>query len=219
MTFTITTGQFETGTREQQAAFVQLLGAEDAQYKFDFYFHWYNIAHEYGHCLCNYYESDMIDLKQEFLVNRFAVSLWRYAGYEKELLYLQKMLNGIMQGIKNPVPSGMSMEDYYEQIWGTDQLMDAAVYGYLQFRSVLMALESRVELPHVLKEMGIHTELKPAARAYKEYPVTAETAKVVLADLRGLLDRLGIDQPETDIELSDDPMEHRMCIKEADGSD
>ena len=219
MTFTITTGQFETGTREQQAAFVQLLGAEDAQYKFDFYFHWYNIAHEYGHCLCNYYESDMIDLKQEFLVNRFAVSLWRYAGYEKELLYLQKMLNGIMQGIKNPVPSGMSMEDYYEQIWGTDQLMDTAVYGYLQFRSVLMALESRVELPHVLKEMGIHTELKPAARAYKEYPVTAETAKVVLADLRGLLDRLGIDQPETDIELSDDPMEHRMCIKEADGSD
>ena len=168
MTFTITTGQFETGTREQQAAFVQLLGPEDVQYKFDFYFHWYNIAHEYGHCLCNYYESDMIDLKQEFLVNRFAVSLWRYAGYEKELLYLQKMLNGIIQGIKNPIPSGISMEDYYEQIWGTDQLMDAAVYGYLQFRSVLMALESRVELPHVLKEMGIHTELKPAALAYKD---------------------------------------------------
>ena len=214
MTFTIITGQFEKGTQEQQAAFIQLFGAENVQYKFDFYFHWYNIAHEYGHCLCNCYESDIIGLKQEFLVNRFAVSLWRYAGYEQELDCLEKMLNEVLRSMKNPVPAGMSLEDYYEQIWGTDQIMDVAVYGYLQFKSVLMALEGGPQLADVLREMGIHTEIKPVTCSYKKYPVSAETAKEVLNDLRRILNALGIEQPETDIELVDDPWVQCMRIKD-----
>ena len=63
MRYTIKTGQFEKGTQAQQTAFVQLFGAENIQYN---------------------------DLKQEFLVNRFAVSIWRYAGYEKELKACKK---------------------------------------------------------------------------------------------------------------------------------
>ncbi len=217
MAYTIVTGQFEKGTPDQQAAFIQLFGAETAQYRLDFYFHWYNIAHEYGHCLCNSYESDVIGLKQEFLVNRFAVSLWRYAGYEQELDRLQKMLNEVLRGMKNPVPAGMSMEEYYEQIWGTDQLMDVAVYGYLQFRSVLMALERRLELADVLREMGIHAEINSVTCPHKKYPVSAETAKEVLNDLRRFLDALGIEQPETDMELIDDPWVQCMRIRETDG--
>ena len=79
MSFIITTGQFEKGSEEQQAAFIQLFGAEDVQAKFDFYFHWYNIVHEYGHCLCCYYESETVGLKQELLVNDFAAGIWKYA--------------------------------------------------------------------------------------------------------------------------------------------
>lgn len=219
MTYIIITGQFEKGTQEQQAAFIQLFGPEYVQYKFDFYFHWYNIAHEYGHCLCNHYQSDIINLKQEFLVNRFAVSLWRYAGYERELDCLQKMLNEVLRSMKNPVPVGMSMEDYYEQIWGSDQIMDVAVYGYLQFKSVLMALEYRPELTDVLREMGIHEEINSVTCPHKKYPVAAETAKEVLNDLRHFLDALGIEQPEADVELIDDPWVQCMRIKDPDGSE
>lgn len=214
MAYTIITGQFETGTPEQQAAFTQLFGSENVQYKFDFYFHWYNIAHEYGHCLCDCYQSDIINLKQEFLVNRFAVSLWRYAGYERELQYLQKMLHEILHGIKNPVPAGMSIEEYYEHIWGTDQIMDVAVYGYLQFSSVLMALENRAELPEILKKMGTHKEINLAAVPYKKYSVSAETAKEVLNDLRHFLDVLGVDQPAADVELVDDPTTQCMSVRD-----
>lgn len=37
-------------------------------------------------------------------MNRFAVSLWRYAGCEEELKSLQKMLDEILQRMRNPVP-------------------------------------------------------------------------------------------------------------------
>lgn len=205
MVYTICTGQLENGTQEQQAAFIQLFGVENVQYKFDFYFHWYNIAHEYGHCLCDFYQSEIVGLQQEFLVNRFAVSLWRYVGYEMELERLQTMLNEVLRGMKNPVPAGMSFEAYYEQIWGTEQIIEVAIYGYLQFKSVWMALESREELADVLREMGVHKEIHPISFPHKEYAVSAETAKEVLHDLRRLLDGLGVEQPAADIELMDDP--------------
>lgn len=203
--YIIKTGQLEKGTQGQQAAFIQLFGTENVQYKFDLYFHWYNIAHEYGHCLCDYHESNIIGLKQELLVNRFAVGIWKYAGYEKELIILQKMLREILQNIKSPVPDNMSFIDFYESIWGTDQIMEVPIYGYFQFKSVQMALEDGSELAAVFKEMGIHEEIHNSKCAYKEYFISAETAKEVLNDLQHFLHHLGIEQPVVDIELVDDP--------------
>ena len=158
--YTIQTGKFEKGTKEQQSAFINLFGCENIQYKFDFYFHWYNIVHEYGHCLCSHSNSDIIGLKQEFLVNDFAVNLWAYAGYEKELKALYKMLNEILERIKNPVPETLSFIDYYGQIWESDKIMEVPIYGYFQFKSVQMALEDRRNLKDIFREMGIKREIK-----------------------------------------------------------
>ena len=182
-------------------------------YKFDFYFHWYNIIHEYGHCLCIHYDSDIIDLKQEFLVNRFAVSIWRFAGYGQELKELEKMINETLQRIKDPVPNHMSFTEYYEQIWGTDELMQVPIYGYLQFKSVQMALENKEDLSNVLMEMGIHKEIGSQSLAYKKYPISADTAKEALNDIRNLIDRLGIEQPLVNLEFVDDPSIQRIdCV-------
>lgn len=94
MSYIIYSGQFEKGTQEQQALFCQLFGSQNTQYKFDFYFHWYNIMHEYGHCLCSYYDSDIIGMKQEFLVNKFAVSIWQYAGANIWISSVQERTDG-----------------------------------------------------------------------------------------------------------------------------
>ena len=217
MSYTINTGQFEKGTQEQQAAFTQLFGSENIQYKFDFYFHWYNIVHEYGHCLCSYHKSNIIGLKQELLVNRFAVSIWQYAGYEKELESLQKMISEILQRIKNPVPDHMSFTDYYEQIWETDEIMKVPIYGYFQFMSVQMALEKIEDLSTVLGEMGIHKEISNRFPSHKKYAISAQTAKEVLHDIRHLLDYLGIEQPMVEVELVDDPSIH--CVNYVDSLD
>ena len=214
MGYIIKTGQFEKGTREQQAAFISLFGSENIQYKFDFYFHWYNIIHEYGHCLCSHYDSDIQGLEQELLVNRFAVSIWRYAGNETELKNLQEMLDEILQRIKDPVPNDMSFIDYYEQIWGTDMIMEVPVYGYFQFKSVRMALEDSEGLAHVFAEMGIHKKIGNGRPSYKRYSISAHTAKEVLDDMQRLLGALGIELPAVDIELVEDPSVH--CVEYRD---
>lgn len=205
MKYIIYSGQFEKGTQEQQAVFRQLFGSENVRYKFDFYFHWYNVIHEYGHCLCMHYDSDIIGLKQEFLVNRFAVGVWRYAGYEQELKDLQKLVNEALQRMKDPVPDHMTFTRYYGQIWGTAELTQVPIYGYLQFKSVQTALENREDLETVLMEMGIHTEITDQVPVRKEYSISGDTAKEALRDIRRLLDGLGIAQPPVDVQLVDDP--------------
>ncbi len=204
MNYIIYSGCFEKGTQEQKTVFRELFGDENTQYKFDFYFHWYNIIHEYGHCLCSHYDLDITGLKQELLVNRFAVGIWKYAGYEQELEELAKIINETLQKLKVPVPNDMSFTEYYENIWGTDELMKVPIYGYFQFKSVQMALEGREELEDVLMEMGIHKNgnQKPV---YKKYLISSNTAKEVLADIHYLLNSLGIEQPRVDIELVDNP--------------
>ena len=205
------TGQFEKGTKEQQEAFVQLFGAEDTQYLFDFYFHWYNIAHEYGHCLCSYHRSGTSGFKQELLVNRFAVNIWKYAGYEKQLKCLQEMLDKILRKIKNPVPDCMSFTGYYEQIWGTEQIMEVPIYGYFQFRSVQMALKGSEKLEDIFQEMGVQIKIPPAAPSYREYAISSKTAKQALNHLQQLLHDFGIEQPEAAVRLVDNPSVH--CVK------
>lgn len=209
--YTIYTGQFEKGTKQQQEVFLQLFGAENAQYLFDFYFHWYNIAHEYGHCLCNYYQSDTTGLKQELLVNRFAVGIWKYAGYEKQLKSLLEMLDNLLHKIKSPVPDHMSFTDYYEQIWGTEQLMEVSTYGYFQFKSVQMALRGSGKLEDTFQQMGIQFHIHPAAPSYKEHAISSKTAEETLNRLQQLLDDLGIEQPVAVVQLVDDPCVH--CVK------
>lgn len=129
----------------------------------------------------------------------------QYAGYEQELKDLKKMINEVLQRIKNPVPDHMSFTMYYEQIWGTDEIMQVPIYGYFQFKSVQMALENREDLENVLMKMGIHKEIGNQSPAYKRYPISSDTAKEALHDIRNLLDRSGIEQPLTEVELVDDP--------------
>lgn len=95
--------------------------------------------------------------------------------------------------IKSPVPDNMSFIDFYESIWETNQIMEVPIYGYFQFKSVQKALEDGSELATVFKEMGIHKEINNSKYAYKEYFISAETAKEVLNDLQYFLNHLGIE--------------------------
>lgn len=205
MGYIICTGQLETGTQEQQAAFVRLFGPEQTREAFDFYFHWYNIAHEYGHCLCSHYDAETLGLEQEGLVNRFAVSLWSCMGYEKELDDLQKLAGQVLQRLEDPVPKGVSFADYYRQIWDTPALMEVPVYGYFQFRSVQTALENRADLRDVLREMGVKEAARPCTVPYKKYRFSVQTASEALRDIRHFLRTLGIEQPDTEVMLTGDP--------------
>lgn len=205
--FKIITGQFEKGSTEQKDAFIQLFGSENTQEKFDLYFHWYNIAHEYGHCLLDYYGKGIGKVQEELLVNRFAVAYWKYAGYSDELEELKSLLEDVLKSFPNPVPEGKSLVDWYTEIWGSDLLVSVPVYGYLQFKGVLLAMDEDESLKEWLDGVGINTGSSDhIARTY--YPLQAESAIHYLEDLQNNLKGLGLKIPSAEVELIDNPSTH-----------
>ena len=238
MNYVIMSGKFETGNEEQQAGFAMLLGSENIRYKFDLYFHWYNLVHEMGHCIVERYGAKMTPLQEEMFVNRFAVGYYRLIGEDARLDELRQILQASVDAMPSPVPEGEGFEAFYERIWGTEQLMNVMVYGYLQLNSVLMALKSESTLDAALQELGLSLSLSssgslgsdaslssdtlrsddslsssPKALARCDLPVSSENAEAFLNTARENLLRLGIDVPEIRLELQDDPL--IQCAREA----
>ena len=99
--------------------------------------------------------------------------------------------------MQTPVPEYMSFTDFYEQIWGTEQMMEMPVYGYLQLKSVQNALRGNAGLAPTLREMEIpdvpadiacirHGDIVDILP--EKYAVCSQTAAKALHDL-------GIEQP------------------------
>lgn len=217
MDYKITTGCLERGTDEQKKPFVMMLG-NNAQYKFDLYFHWYNIVHEYGHCLLDFHKHDSNGIRQEMLVNQFAVSYWKTRGFHDTLVELRAMLEATLANFPCPVPEGEDFIGWYEKIWNTELLMSVPVYGYLQFKSVLMALDEMPDLSDWLEKVGIKDFSLPENNTFQKmqidtYPIEAATAPKVLADLMTFFEVAGISHPEVCLELVEDPSQHfcRPC--------
>lgn len=208
MGYNIFTGCFERGSYDQQRAFIKLLGEDNIQYKFDLYFHWYNIAHEFGHCLLDMHGSDVVGVRQELLVNKFAVSYWKERGFDAKLAELKKMLEKSLEAFPCPVPPGEDFIEWYESIWNSNILERVDVYGYLQFKSVLMAMEEAQDLGFWLAANKIRGFSLPFESTLPEYPITADTAYLVLADLMSYLDDAGVAHPDVTVELIDDPSKH-----------
>jgi len=206
--YKIITGRFERGTAEQQGAYVGLFGADDALRKFDFYFHWYNIAHEYSHCLLDFYGKSVGGVEEEMLANKFAVAYWRAAGFADELATLKDILEGALSSFPNPVPESKTFTGWYTEIWGTQQLMNAAVYGYFQFKSVLIAIDEPDDLTQWFTKVGIDGFILPKSCQSKKYPVKADSAADYLNDMQSFFRAAGLELPIVGLELTDDPMTH-----------
>ena len=130
MSYKIISGQYELGTEQQQEGYRMLFGEENIQYKFDLYFHWYNIIHELGHCIVDVQKINMTNVQEEMFVNEFAVAYWKHMGENDKLEQLGNILKEIISNMPSPVPNNISFVEYYESIWGTELLNDVMLYGY-----------------------------------------------------------------------------------------
>lgn len=204
--YKIITGRLEKGSPEQKSIYAQLFGAEDIQQKFDFYFHWYNIAHEYGHCILDFNNKGIGGVMEEIIVNKYAVCYWRQAGFDKELIELRDMLENALTALPNPVPEGKTFTEWYTDIWGSPQLMTVPIYGYFQFKSVLIAMVDSHELSSWFSEVGIDGFNYPEKSQSPPYPVSAESAIKYLEDLHHFHEKSTFKVPNAVIELTDDPM-------------
>ena len=205
MAYRIISGRYETGSEEAKAGYRALFGEEDIQYRFDLYFHWYNIVHEAGHILVEQQKKIMSGVEEEMYVNRFAVAYYRFIGEDKRLAELKKMLEGILASMPPVVPEGESFEGFYESIWNTEQINNVMIYGYFQLRSVMEALRKDCSLELVLGEIGVEID-KGADLSICDAEICSGNTGMHLEKFFSNMRKLGVSLPEIKLELTDDPM-------------
>lgn len=204
MGYKIITGKYETGTKEQQKNFCELFGEEDIQFKFDLYFHWYNLVHELGHCLLEMYGKRMDNIDEELYVNRFAVSYWKLADGSKNLIKLKEMITSIFYKLPNPVPQNMEPKEFFKTMWGNENRPSVSLYGYFQFSCVLEAMSNESNLYEVLNEVGIKTVNHKNIRMHQGQVSScsaADTLNLCIENLRNI----GVAVEDVKLELVDNP--------------
>ena len=202
MVYVIQSGRYETGTPEQQMGFRQLFG-EEVQYRFDLYFHWYNLIHELGHILVSQSNLKLTDIQEEMFVNEFAVSYYRYVGENPRLYDLQRILQEIIDQMPAPMPAGESFLEYYTRIWNTAELMQVMTYGYFQLNSVLEAMKKQRSLEDIAGDLEVRMNHAPT-KTYKE-EISSNAAEKVLQTAITNLRQLNFPVPEVRLQLMDDP--------------
>lgn len=205
MEYKIISGQYELGTEEQQAGYKMLFGEDNIQYKFDLYFHWYNIIHELGHCVVDVQHISMSKVQEEMFANEFAVAYWKHIGEEMRIKELETILEGIMANMASPVPSDSSFVEYYEIIWGTELLNNVMLYGYFQLNSVLEAIKCNKDFRKVLKSVNIELNCNKGMAGYDGI-ICAENSYKVLDNAVANINELDINKIQVSIELVENPM-------------
>lgn len=205
MRYKIISGQYESGTEEQQAGYKMLFGEDNIQYKFDLYFHWYNIVHELGHCVVDAQKINMSKVQEEMFVNEFAAAYWKHVGAEAQRKELEDLLKEIIANMDSPVPSDISFAEYYESIWGMEVLNNVMLYGYFQLNSVLEALKSKKDFKTVLKSIDIDWNRNISMSKY-EGTICAKNVYKVLDDAVANINHLDINPIQVGIELVDNPL-------------
>ncbi|MCI9552751.1 MAG: hypothetical protein HFE94_04355 [Acutalibacter sp.] len=200
----IISGQYEKGTGQQQEVFRAVFGERDTQYRFDLYFHWYNILHELGHCVTEAQGLRTSPVKEEMLVNSFAVAYWNQAGQGDRVEELSRLLEERLALMPVFVPGGLGLVEYYESVWGQELLGDVARYGHFQFSSVREAIREGRDLKSVLAAMGLSIGGENAVKGCRG-EICAQNAHKVLSQALKDLQGLGLPPMEVELELVDDP--------------
>ena len=181
-----------------------LFGEVSIQYKFDLYFHWYNLVHEMGHCLVEKYGLALSPVQEEMYVNELAVSYYRYVGESDRLAELKSILKAVIDQMPTPVPEGESFTSFFESIWGTDALMNVMTYGYFQLNSVLEALNKGRDFADVVSELGVTISKADIIECKAE--ITSGNAEKFLDTAKENVKACGLEVPEISLELVDNPM-------------
>ncbi len=202
--YKIISGRYETGTEEEQTGYRQLFGEDNIQYKFDLYFHWYNLVHEMGHCLVEKYGKQMSKVQEEMFVNELAVSYYRYIGESERLRELEGYLQAVIDMVPSPVPEGQTFTSFFESIWGTEALNNVMMYGFFQLNSVLEAMHKEKKFEDITKELGVTLQASKPVKCTAS--ITSSNAAAFLEAASENMRSFGFDVPEITLELNDNPM-------------
>lgn len=204
MEYCIVSGKYETGTAEQQLAFSQLFGENNIQTKFDLYFHWYNIIHELGHSLVNFKAKQMNPVDEEIFVNCFAVQYWRKVDNQRDLQEVEKLNKRILSKMPSLILEGVDFHTFFNNIWRSEQMCSAMMYGYFQMLCVKQAFNSTSSLNELLEQIG-YQEVDITLVSPYQAEINAKNAENVLRTCLANLKVMGCKVPIITLELVDNP--------------
>lgn len=204
MGYKVISGRYETGTQVQQIGYNQLFGNERIQEKFDLYFHWFNIIHEIGHIIVDIQKIDMDKVDEELFVNCFAVAYWRSVDDYNNLSKVHCMIEDILKCMPSPIPQGITFNDFFKSIWGTEQMNSVMMYGYFQILCISEAFKSNKSLSDLLSGVGYKNIDTSVVKSYNE-DVNSENTNKVLSQCIRNLNTIGVKINDVNIELVDNP--------------
>lgn len=209
-TIEIITGLYEQGTPEARQIVDGIWGKEQAQERFDLYFHWYNLLHELGHGIMAFNcPQRPHPVEEEQLVNDFAVGYWLHYGEAEKLEALGAVVSYALAHLTLPDGAGTSPTDYARAKWGTAALFTFNNYGWFQFSCVKESLQRGETLASVLPRMGIERpQVQP--RRTLAYSLSNETILPIVRDAACMLRAWGAVLPEVTVALDPDPNRH-LC--------
>ena len=149
----ILTGSYKLAPKAQQEMIQKLFGS-DAEYKYEIYFHWYNIIHELGHVIMNFNCVDRPHpAEEEQLVNNFACAYWKFYGELEKLEDVNEIVRDTLSQFTVPDQKNVGYMEYAKENWGTDNFFTFNNYGWFQYNSVLTAIAGMQNLEQVLDIM------------------------------------------------------------------
>lgn len=206
----IVTGQYQKAPSEQKKMIQELFG-EEAEYKYEIYFHWYNVLHELGHAILMFNASaELHPAEEEQLVNNFAYAYWKYYGEEKKLKDLCSIVGETIRKFSIPAHDNESYLDYAKRVWGTEELFSFNNYGWFQFSSVQAAITEASDLEQVLNRM-CSAKVSPRKAETFKYEICEQMAGQVVSDAVRVMKDWGVLLPEGNEIVFCDDVNCHMC--------
>lgn len=198
----IITGQYPKSDEASQK-FLKCLFGPNAEYRYELYFHWYNLIHELGHAIMMFNNSERPHpAEEEQLVNDFAAAYWRHYGEQDKLRDLEDTVTDALSRL--PALTDGDYLEYAKAHWGEEMLWTFEGYGWFQFNSVGKALSRQHSLEEALGSLCCS---RPAPQTGRELPYAGneDLAETVVADAVSILSAWGVTLPRSiPVEYSDD---------------
>lgn len=206
----IVTGQYQTAPAKQKEMIQQLFG-ENAEHKYEIYFHWYNLIHELGHVVMMFNAvSKPHPAEEEQLVNDFAIAYWRLFGEQGKMDELCAFVGHTIPKFTVPARETDTYMDYAKKNWGQDELNNFNNYGWFQFSSVQAAISADQSLEQVIYQMTSR-HLSFQKRESFIYDVDERMAFRVIEDAVNVLTDCGIILPQGLKVVMCDDLNCHMC--------
>ena len=129
---------------QQKKFFYDVAGSEiEGKKVFGLFFNGFYLPHELGHGLQHNIESSLSgSYKNEYFANTIAYLWFKKQGRKKELKNCYKYAKKIWAKLPNPVPAGMTIEEYFTKNY-FKATEDPYNYGYMQFKQFIEIYEDK----------------------------------------------------------------------------